>query len=115
VKDGAKNSKFILHALQYCTLQNQESWRIFKFVSIGDSLTAGYADGALYKSGQENSFPATLAQQFSKVGGGEFTQPLMNDDLGGLLFGGNPDPENFPTRLVLNVEPKNPPDDLGYL
>lgn len=47
------------------------------FVAIGDSLTAGYADGALYRHGQINSLPAFLAQQFAKVGGGAFTQPLM--------------------------------------
>ncbi|MFT5218879.1 MAG: lysophospholipase L1-like esterase [Planctomycetota bacterium] len=47
------------------------------FVSVGDSLTAGYADGALYRDGQLNSYPAILAQQFAKVGGGAFTQPLM--------------------------------------
>ena len=28
-----------------------------KYVAIGNSLTAGYADGALYTSGQENSYP----------------------------------------------------------
>jgi lysophospholipase L1-like esterase len=47
------------------------------FVALGDSLTAGYADGALYRHGQENSFPAIMAQQFVSVGGGAFTQPLM--------------------------------------
>ncbi|PZD78804.1 G-D-S-L family lipolytic protein [Mesonia sp. K7] len=59
------------------------------YVALGNSLTAGYADGALYIRGQENSFPNILAQQFMQVGGGEFTQPLMNDNLGGLLLGGN--------------------------
>ena len=47
------------------------------FVAIGDSLTAGYADSALYPHGQENSYPAILAQQFMLAGGGAFTQPLM--------------------------------------
>ena len=47
------------------------------FVALGDSLTAGYADGALYRHGQENSFPAIMAQQFVSVGGGVFNQPLM--------------------------------------
>ena len=47
------------------------------FVAVGDSLTAGYADGALYRHGQENSFPAILAQQFALAGGGAFSQPLM--------------------------------------
>ena len=78
-----------------------------KFVSLGDSLTAGYADGALYLSGQENSFPNILAQQFAQVGGGDFIQPLMDDDLGGLLFGGNANPE-FANRLVLNGETESP-------
>lgn len=47
------------------------------FVAIGNSLTSGYADGTLYREGQENSFPAILAQQFEAVGGGKFIQPLM--------------------------------------
>ncbi len=47
------------------------------FVALGDSLTAGYADGALYRHGQVNSYPAIMAQQFALVGGGAFTQPLM--------------------------------------
>jgi len=72
-----------------------------KYVSIGNSLTSGYADGALYQHGQTNSFPNILAGQFSKVGGGIFTQPLMNDNLGGLLLGGNPISQN---RLVLNAD-----------
>lgn len=53
-----------------------------KYVAIGNSLTAGYADGTLYLSGQENSFPAMLATQFKAVGGGEFRQPLLLDDKG---------------------------------
>jgi len=47
------------------------------FVALGDSLTAGYADGALYRDGQIDSLPAILAQQFALAGGGTFTQPLM--------------------------------------
>jgi len=81
-----------------------------KFVAIGDSLTAGYADGALYLSGQENSFPAVLAQQFAKAGGGSFNQPLVSDNLGGLLFGGVANPD-FGNRLVLNADPD--PDVIG--
>ena len=61
-----------------------------KFVSIGNSLTSGYTDNALFIAAQENSFPYTLAQKFALIGGGEFTQPLMNDNYGGLILGGNP-------------------------
>ena len=59
------------------------------FVAVGNSLTAGYADNALYKTGQENSFPNILASRFAFTGGGEFKQPMMADNYGGLLLGGN--------------------------
>ncbi|WP_321539538.1 G-D-S-L family lipolytic protein [Flavobacterium piscinae] len=60
-----------------------------KYVSLGNSLTAGYSDNALFIEGQTNSFPAILASQFALVGGGEFKIPFMNDNVGGLLLGGN--------------------------
>lgn len=59
-----------------------------KFVSVGASFTAGYTDGALFMASQQNSFPSIMAEQFSKVGGGSFTQPMMNDNFGGLAIGG---------------------------
>jgi lysophospholipase L1-like esterase len=59
------------------------------YVSIGNSLTAGYTDNALFIAAQENSFPNILAQKFALAGGGEFNQPLMNDNFGGLALGGN--------------------------
>lgn len=48
-----------------------------KYVSIGNSITAGFADAALYYDGQVVSFPNLLAQQLKEVGGGEFKQPLF--------------------------------------
>lgn len=80
------------------------------YVAIGNSLTAGYMDNSMYKSGQANSFPSILAKQFKIVGGGEFTQPSYEDDVndaGGLLFGGNQIP-GFGTRMVLNFTTKSP-------
>ena len=75
---------------------------VSKFVSLGNSLTAGFADGALYKVAQENSTPAIMAQQFANLaGGGTFTQPLMNDNIGGLLAGGTQLP-GFDPRLVFD-------------
>lgn len=82
------------------------------FVSVGDSLTAGYADAALYLNGQTNSYPAILAEQFAKVGGGSFVQPLVDDNLGGLLFGGNPNPD-FANRLVLDAVTSSPEPIVG--
>jgi hypothetical protein len=60
-----------------------------KFVSVGNSLTAGFSDNALFIEGQLSSYPAILASQFALVGGGEFRTPFMNDNVGGLLLGGN--------------------------
>lgn len=72
------------------------------FVALGNSLTAGYADDALYITGQENSYPNIMAGQFALAGGGDtFTQPLMNDNLGGLLLNGVP---ITPNRFVLAVD-----------
>jgi hypothetical protein len=69
------------------------------FVAIGNSLTAGFTDNALFIAGQENSIPNILSQQFALVGGGSFNQPLMNDNFGGMLAGGN---RILDPRLVFN-------------
>ncbi len=54
-----------------------------KYVALGNSLTSGFTDNALFISGQENSYPNMLATQMVMAGGGTFTQPLMPDDIGG--------------------------------
>ena len=59
------------------------------YVALGNSLTAGYTDNALYLDAQQNSYPAILAEQFAVVGGGSFTQPLVADNNGGLTLQGN--------------------------
>jgi lysophospholipase L1-like esterase len=59
------------------------------YVAIGDSQTAGYTDGALFIAAQENSMPNILSNNMASVGGGAFTQPLTDDNIGGLLFAGN--------------------------
>ncbi|MGS2725525.1 G-D-S-L family lipolytic protein [Psychroserpens sp. BH13MA-6] len=59
------------------------------YVSLGNSLTAGFTDNALFIASQENSFPKILSEKFALVGGGSFTQPLTNDNIGGLILGGN--------------------------
>jgi hypothetical protein len=53
-----------------------------KYVAIGNSLTAGYMDGALYNRGQQNSWPSILATQMKIVGGGDFNQPDINSENG---------------------------------
>ena len=59
------------------------------FVSVGASITAGTSDGTLFLAGQMNSFPKILANVMSMAGGGEFTQPYVNDNVGGLTLFGN--------------------------
>ncbi len=71
-----------------------------KFVSAGNSLTAGYQAGALFTEGQANSVPAILAKQFKTVGGGDFNQPDINSENG--FFGALPD-GTILGRLVLKT------------
>ncbi len=62
------------------------------YVAVGNSLTAGYTNGTLYKSAQSMSFPKILSGQMALAGGGDFTQPYLDDDIndvGGLLLLGN--------------------------
>lgn len=89
-----------------------------RYVALGDSLTAGYKDGTLYLDGQLDSFPNTLAGLFAEADGGSFTQPLVGDNLGGLLVNGAdfPSPDELESRLVLSndsgdLAPKRQPGD----
>lgn len=71
-----------------------------KYVTVGNSLTAGFADGALYLDAQRQSFPAIVAGQMTLAGGGDFNQPLVNDNAGGLLLSGV---QILPNRFVLST------------
>ncbi len=53
-----------------------------QYLSVGNSLTAGYADGGLYREAQLQSYPAILAGQL----GVNFTQPLMPEGNGSGYF-----------------------------
>ena len=60
------------------------------FVSIGASVTAGFTDGALFYEGQKSSYPNIMASVMSQTDtGGEFTQPYVDDNVGGINVGGN--------------------------
>lgn len=63
-----------------------------RYLAVGNSLTSGYSNNSLYRSGQQNSYPSMLANQFATVGGGAFLQPLLKSEVG------------FPTaKLVLGL------------
>ncbi len=82
------------------------------FVAVGNSLTAGYGDGALYLEGQQNSFPLILANQFKTAGGGEFVQPLMGSGNGfgtrGTAFIGRLEAKFNPTTKRPDITPTPP-------
>lgn len=63
------------------------STTVTKYVSIGNSLTAGYQSAGLYASAQAYSYPNLIAQQLIAAGAplGTFEQPLYSDP-------GTPDP-----------------------
>ncbi len=67
---------------------NVADLNLSNYVAVGASFTAGFSDNALFKASQEKSFPKILSEQFAQGGGGSFTQPLMNDNFGGLAVGG---------------------------
>ena len=54
---------------------------VTKYVSVGNSLTAGYQSAGLYKSAQLYSYPNLIAQQLTKAGAniGIFEQPYWPD------------------------------------
>ncbi|MEZ4810502.1 MAG: G-D-S-L family lipolytic protein [Allomuricauda sp.] len=76
-----------------------------KYVAVGNSLTAGYSDNALFRAGQEASYPNMLASNFALAGGGAFEIPFMADNLGGATLQGNPILGN---RLILAFLPSGP-------
>ncbi len=52
-----------------------------RYVAVGNSLTAGYADNGLYRAGQLNSYPGILAGQLRQAGGAaDFRQPLFPEN-----------------------------------
>lgn len=53
------------------------SLNVSKYVAVGNSITAGFADNALYYDGQIVSYTNLLANQFKLIGGGEFKIPLL--------------------------------------
>ncbi len=88
---------------------------VFKsFVTIGNSLTAGYQNGALYQSAQEYSIGNLIAKQV----GATFVQPLVSDPgVGGRLEVTSLEPftltENKNSGQPLNLNYGKPYNNLG--
>mgnify|MGYP002713082126 CR=1 FL=1 len=60
-----------------------------KVVAVGNSLTAGFMNGALYDDGQSNSYANLVAMQMQQAGGGAFNQPDINAPNGYFGMAGN--------------------------
>jgi lysophospholipase L1-like esterase len=75
------------------------------YVAVGNSITAGYSDNALFIDGQTASFPNMLAGNFALAGGGSFNIPFMADNLGGATLGGQ---ALFGNRLILSFASGSP-------
>src|SRR5690606_32264991 len=79
-----------------------------RYVALGNSLTSGLADGALYRGGQQVAYPNILADRFRLAGGGEFKQPLITVGSSGDVGVGVPEVRSifppdiyFPSKLIL--------------
>src|SRR5687767_13989730 len=73
-----------------------------KFVSIGESLVAGFQAGALFTDGQNSSLGAIIADKLECVGGSEtFNQPGINSKNGYNATSSRPADGIILGRLVL--------------
>jgi lysophospholipase L1-like esterase len=81
-----------------------------KVVAVGNSLTAGYMNGALYDAGQASSFANIVATQIKLNGGGEFNQPDIESPLGnfGTASGIPGVPDGTPLGRLHLVNPASP-------
>jgi len=69
------------------------------YIAVGPSFSAGVSDASVFLASQNNSWPNIMSMEFAKVGGGEFKQPTMDDNYGGLALGGT---RIVDPRLVFN-------------
>ncbi|WP_210514499.1 hypothetical protein [Hymenobacter terricola] len=51
-----------------------------RYIAVGSSFTAGYADGGLCREGQMYTYPNILSEQFRGANGSDFNQPFFNID-----------------------------------
>ncbi len=81
-----------------------------RYISVGNSITAGYSNGGLYRAGQLAAYPNIIDSQMMKVGGGNFFQPLFSESqangsgylqLAGFKPDGSPDIVPVTTNLAI--------------
>lgn len=79
-----------------------------RFVAIGDSITAGYADGVLSYKGQVNAYPNLIARQYQSIQPLVFRQALVSKQSPGIGFAGR-------SKLILAPDKQNPKNKWGCL
>jgi lysophospholipase L1-like esterase len=101
-----------------------------RYVAVGNSLTAGYADNSLYRSGQIASYPAMLSWSFSRFGPSDYKAPLLPGESGWpspkLVLGLSPDlmgnvslgPVPYPNQTdtvgsSINIAAQGPYNNMG--
>lgn len=78
------------------------------YVAIGNSLTAGYMDGALYNDGQSASYANMVAKQMQITGAGDFNQPDINSVYGFNQIFSNPGKGIIAGRSFLDLSIPGP-------
>ncbi len=79
-----------------------------RIVAIGNSLTAGFQDGALFEGAQQYSYPNLIVKQINSIGGNaNFVQPLISEPgIGTRLYLRSLSPLSLQQQLVTGA-PKN--------
>ena len=85
-----------------------------KYIALGNSLTAGLADGGLYLEGQQVAFPNLVAEKMKVQGGGEFKSPFFAESQKNgsgyirlkSLVNGSPVMENVTDQLAYGTDGK---------
>src|SRR5690606_24629740 len=78
-----------------------------EYLAVGNSLTAAYADGGLYRAAQIIAYPASLARQLSLNSGLAFSQPLMPEGNGSGYIELLAYPDNgIPVIQYLSADPR---------
>ncbi len=89
-----------------------------KYIAIGNSLTAGFADGGLYLEGQQLAFPVLISEKMKAHGGGEFKSPFFSESQSNgsgyirlkALINGQPVTEPVTDKLAIRgLSPNNTP------
>ena len=90
-----------------------------KYVAVGNSITAGLMDAALYNAGQANAYPNLISKQMLLAGGGSFNQPDINSADGYNSAASDPSKGVILGRFVLDTSIPGPvpigPGDIASI